>query len=56
MALEIRVATSGDLEQLIPLVESYRQFYQQDADPAGARGGAIMVCSGRPRKACNHRM
>ncbi len=37
MALEIRVATSGDLEQLIPLVESYRQFYQQEADPAGAR-------------------
>ena len=37
MQLEIRAAASGDLEQLVPLVDSYRQFYQQGADPAGAR-------------------
>jgi ribosomal protein S18 acetylase RimI-like enzyme len=37
MALEIRVAARGDLEQLTPLVDGYRQFYQQEADPPGAR-------------------
>ncbi|UNK49137.1 GNAT family N-acetyltransferase [Lysobacter sp. S4-A87] len=38
MPLEIRRATLGDLDQLAPLFDAYRMFYEQPQDPALARG------------------
>jgi len=35
--MQIRHATTEDLEQLIPLFEGYRKFYRQEANPDGAR-------------------
>lgn len=34
--MEIRKAKLNDLQQLVPLFDSYRQFYGQPSDPAGA--------------------
>lgn len=33
----IRPANAPDLDNLVPLVDGYRQFYRQASDPAGAR-------------------
>ncbi|WP_110657308.1 GNAT family N-acetyltransferase [Salinicola halimionae] len=33
----IRLATSADVDSLVPLVDGYRQFYRQPSDPEGAR-------------------
>lgn len=35
--MKIIIATSAQLEQLIPLFDGYRMFYQQPSDPLGAR-------------------
>ncbi|MDN3525964.1 GNAT family N-acetyltransferase [Halomonas sabkhae] len=35
--ITIVAATSADLDQLVPLVDGYRQFYRQPSDPEGAR-------------------
>jgi GNAT superfamily N-acetyltransferase len=37
MTLHIHLATLADLETLVPLFDSYRQFYRQAADPERAR-------------------
>jgi ribosomal protein S18 acetylase RimI-like enzyme len=36
-SISIRRATLADLDQLAPLFDAYRQFYQQAPDPEGAR-------------------
>lgn len=36
-SVEVRQATVADLETLVPLFDSYRQFYRQASDMAGAR-------------------
>jgi len=36
--LRIVRATIGDLDELVPLFDGYRQFYGRRSDPAGARG------------------
>jgi GNAT superfamily N-acetyltransferase len=33
----IRLATSGDLDMLVPLYDAYRRFYERSSDPEGAR-------------------
>ncbi len=33
----IRRATLDDIDRIVPLFDAYRQFYEQDSDPAGAR-------------------
>ncbi|WP_276357986.1 GNAT family N-acetyltransferase [Cohnella caldifontis] len=35
--VEIKRATLADLDAVVPLFDSYRQFYGQPSDPAGAR-------------------
>ena len=35
--LDIVRATIGDLDELVPLFDGYRQFYGRRSDPAGAR-------------------
>ncbi|TFG47854.1 MAG: GNAT family N-acetyltransferase [Gemmatimonadales bacterium] len=35
--MQIRPATIGDLDALVPLFDGYRQFYEQAPDPALAR-------------------
>jgi GNAT superfamily N-acetyltransferase len=35
--LEVRQATAGDLDLLVPLFDAYRQFYRQPSDSALAR-------------------
>jgi len=35
--IEIKRATTDDLESLTPLFDGYRQFYRQGSDPEGAR-------------------
>jgi len=35
--LRVVRATIGDLEELVPLFDGYRQFYGRRSDPAGAR-------------------
>jgi ribosomal protein S18 acetylase RimI-like enzyme len=35
--MRVRRATLDDLEQLVPLFEGYRRFYQQPEDPAKSR-------------------
>ncbi len=37
MTIPIRLAQLADLETLVPLFDSYRQFYRQAADPERAR-------------------
>lgn len=37
MTLHIRPASTADLDALAPLFDAYRQFYDQPADPDGAR-------------------
>jgi ribosomal protein S18 acetylase RimI-like enzyme len=37
-AVEIRRASTADLDLLVPLFDAYRQFYRQPPDPARARG------------------
>ena len=34
---EVREAGVGDLDQLVPLFDAYRQFYRQPTDPGRAR-------------------
>ena len=34
---EIRQATIGDLDSIVPLFDAYRQYYRQPSDVAGAR-------------------
>ena len=33
----VKQASVNDLDQLVPLFDGYRQFYQQNSDPEGAR-------------------
>src|SRR5580658_10847436 len=35
--IDIRQATSDDLDRLVPLFDGYRQFYRQPSDPPAAR-------------------
>jgi ribosomal protein S18 acetylase RimI-like enzyme len=35
--IEVRQATVGDLDLLVPLFDAYRQFYRQPSDPERAR-------------------
>lgn len=35
--VEVRQATIADLDQLVPLFDSYRQFYRQPSDPERGR-------------------
>ena len=35
--MQIRAATTSDLDALVPLFDGYRQFYEQPADPGLAR-------------------
>ncbi|KQM77558.1 acetyltransferase [Sphingomonas sp. Leaf22] len=37
----IRRATLQDIDRIVPLFDAYRQFYEQDSDPDGARAFLI---------------
>lgn len=37
MSIQVRPATTHDLDALVPLFDGYRQFYGQPSDPPGAR-------------------
>src|SRR5581483_4799737 len=37
VTMEVRMATAGELDVLVPLFDAYRQFYRKASDPDGAR-------------------